>query len=212
VTLKIEIDVPQGATKIDIGPVLEPILARLVRLERMNGYDDLAKDDKYTWKRVKDNERPVLEKHTEKWFSWLIKSRDIDRRLGALSHSSIVAFLKKTNWTKREHTREDEADWDRSAGYPGVQRIEMWDYIFMKKPGWGGSPTPFESSVTARVPFPERYTDEARRIYLVKEMIGNIKKAEREAHYTTSTTEEILLKIEGSLHPLEQLADCAEDK
>lgn len=78
--MRIEIDVPKGATKIDIGPVLVPILRKLMRCG-IQGKDH------------------VLIENVEDWVEEAYLSHENDERLILLRSCWIASYCDKHGWS-----------------------------------------------------------------------------------------------------------------
>lgn len=193
--MKLEVEVPQGATKIDIGPILEPILARLVRLERRVGkYEDIDCGRDTSSKKF-----PVLPRRVEEWVAFAEADLKLTRRLMAIDSSVFRAYFQATaGWERPKHFSVEE-DWR------GITK-ERWCYYRSRDRA-----DPYRHAAV-HLDLKDGPIPEDEKIGHYYKVLEEIRKSLREEHYEWTPKDEVLTQVEQFAPVLIQLALAAPDE
>ena len=183
-TLKIEIDVPKGATKVDIGPALEPFITRIAYLERM------ARTTREKVHRP-STVYPVAPESAEAYSDSIRQSLAESRRLLQLTPDIFNSYLEAEGFSghKSGYGNDEHTSWNKTIK---AREHDTWDG---------------NAHITV-------LTHDANRdkwLACVQRAIpAIIKYHDRSAYDKKLTFEEMLERLETFLPPLIQLARQAD--
>jgi hypothetical protein len=189
VTVKLEVKIPEGASKIDLGPTLEPILARLLYLERKSGHDDVDPHEGGVPTVKGRGPIPVHPDRVEGYHDWLLGEWDTILRMVRLRPETLSAYFRQTEGWKRA-PRGDKDFYERET------RFEAWEYETVCK------------CCYCKVPYAAK-PDEW--LYFLKDILREIRETIRDAELLRLSPAQILDRVEACAPPLIQLAEAAED-
>ena len=135
--MELKIPVPKDATHIDIGPMLEPILDRLISLERRVGSFD--SQDSLAYARwvdekgvgdAKSLDRPVSKADISHYYDWATKWRQTDQRILDLTTKDLEHYLTLNGWGKYEGYSGSERNYNHTNHTP---RLQVWKKSFLKR-------------------------------------------------------------------------------
>lgn len=194
--MKLIVQVPAGATEIDIGPILEPLVARIIRLERRSGFQDVTHGEGGT-DYLEAHRYPVLGEKPSGYLDWAARQWSLVQRTSRLRRDTVERYLEA-----QEGWEHDGAP-TRITSERVVQRWHFYEhrerkkkyrnpmiYIFVPSDGFG------REDRTAR--------------YL--KILPDIKRAiEKEEYLKKISDAEVLDRVEAFDPVLTQLARCADD-
>ena len=119
---KLEIDVPEGTTKIDLAPILIPIVKGL--MER--GHRDTH----------------IPDEQVVAWIENRFKVSDVDERILRLRRPWIVAYVKANGWSPNSYRLREKQ----------TLHYEKRKQVPDPKPEWWGNQSPHDMSYHIRIP------------------------------------------------------------